>query len=485
MLLAEIGFQMELPIIGPKGMAAIKRADAASQRVPDPSFRARVDFWRSVVASQSDHWKEALDLADLAITAFENANQPRAAIRAVLQMIEFRFTHSSVDDYRAVTSTIAKWLPIAKSIHGRAADLEHVAQLELDAAFVRYWTGDVAGGHADLVRLWQAGRHLKSKVVDEKVTMIEGDVVDQRGRPVAGATVAAASMLIMDSIGYLPNVRYNTGDAGLAIATSDANGHFVLPDCAERGAIVAQLGDRRSVGVNIANHLTLVLAPTRLISGKVALGGLDHTQVAVMIRRPGSSLDQLVQMVPVAADGSFTADGTSQGPVLAGVAMTASLAGHIASTSVPGSSEPVTNLVLDPGVTTRSLDVIARSTLSVPLENVQFLLLAGRLQFTSVAELDAETRPGVSSVFGHHVAGEALPHSLTAKFKSGDLIGQFKDVPAGDITVCAIAFNGDLQDRAVIAMLRAHIKEFELRCETVDGAATTAVITTPPQKSFD
>jgi len=488
MVLAAIPYQLELPIIGPKGMAAIKRADAAIQRVPDPTLSARIDFLRSIVASQADHWKEALDLSEHAIASFENANQPRSAIRAALQTVEQRFLHASVADFQAVSATIAKWLPIARTLHGQNSDIDHVAQLELEAAYVRYWTADMAGGHADILRLWQAKRE-RSKAKqpaadDDKVEAIEGDVVDPKGKPVAGATVAAGALLVMDSIGYMPNARYNSFDGGLRVVTSDANGHFVIPDCVEHGAIAAQLGDRRSPGVEIANHVRLTVAPTRLISGKVALGGIDHTQAAVLIRVPGVHLEEFMQMVPVGPDGSFVADGVTQNSVLAAVSISGNYTGHIASVPVPASTEPVTNVVLDPGVTMRTLDVLARSTLSVPLEGVQFVMLAGRFQFATVADLDAETRPGVSSLFGHHVAGEA-PKSMTAKYKSGDVVGQFMDVPAGEITVCAIAFAGDLGDRAVIATLQAHIKEFELRCETVAGSATSVVIATPPQKSFD
>jgi predicted Ser/Thr protein kinase len=491
MLLAAMTYQLEIPVIGPRGMAAIKRADAAIQRVPDPTLTARIDFLRSIVAGQANHWKEALDLAEHAIAAYENANQPRSAIHAVLQANKQRFRHGSAADFKAVTAMIAKWLPVARSLHGQDGDSDNVTQLELDAAYVRYWTADMAGGHADILRLWQAKRDRKAKQPaaksedDDKVIAIEGEVVDQKGRPVAGATITAGSLVIMDSIGYLPLVRTDAGDRGPRVVTSDATGHFVISDCAEHGAIVAQLGDRRSAGVTIANHLTLTLAPTRRISGKVSLGGLDHTQVTVMIRSSGAHLENFAQVAPVSADGTFVADGATQGPVLATVAVAGSSGSHMASIPVPASSDPVTNVVLDPGATMRTLDVIARSTLSVPLEGVQFIMLAGRFQFATVADLDIDTRPGVAMTFGHHVAGEAIPRGVAAKFKPGDMVGQFTDVPAGEITVCAVSFAGDQRDPTVLAKMQAHIKEFELRCETVDGTATSALITAPPQKSFD
>ena len=477
LLLAAISYQLEVPMIGARGIAAIKRADVAVQRVAEPALNARLDFIRGLVASQASNWKEALALSDHNIETFENLNQPRATINVVLEQIELRFSRSLVEDYKAVSALVTRWLPIARALKGQEGDSKLVLKLEKDRAFVRYWSEDIAGGHADLVRLW--------KPSTTKGVRIEGDVVDAKGRPVAGATVAAGSVLIMDSIGYLPNVRWHQGDGNLRVATSDANGHFVILDCAEHGAIIAQLTDRRSGASTIADHVKLVLEPTRLISGKVVLGGRDHTITAVGAGPPGNHRVDFGQMAPVGADGAFSIDGVSQNKIEVSLVVERDLEKLFSSTIVNAGSDPVTNLVLDPGGSVRKVDVIGRSTLSVPLEGVQLFMLPGRYNFTNAGQFNSQSYPGLSILFGKHPAGESIPKNLAKVFRPGDLVAEFTGVPEGEITICAFGIMGDMQDRKEREKLMAHLDELELHCETVNGQATIAVVATAPQKSFD
>ncbi len=479
LLLAGASYQFESPVIGSRGIAAIKRADRAVQRVAEPSLSARLDFLRGLVASQASDWTEALALSDHTIATFEGLNQPRTVIDSVLEQIELRFRRSHVEDYKAVSALVTKWLPIARSLAGQDDDPIKVLQLERDQAFVRYWTEDIAGGHADVVRMWKP-------VPNPKGIQIDGEVVDPKGVPVVGATVAAASMLFMDSIGYWPNPRWRQTDGDLRVVTTDGNGHFVIPDASDRGAIVAQLGDRRSSPMKIVNHVKLVLAPTRVISGKVVLGNLDHTLAVVVARDPAAEhIQEFIQLAPVNADGSYTAEGVSQSKLLMGVQVFNNMISHISSTAVPAGSEPVTNVTIDASATSRKLAVIARSTLSVPLESAQMLMIPGRYSFTNAGQFSSQVFPGLSSLFGRHPAGESIPKNLVTKFRPGDLVAEFPDVPAGEITICAIGLTGDLRDKSALEKIQTHLAELDLHCETVDGDATTVVISTPPQKSFD
>ena len=88
----------EEPIIGPRGMDAIKKADVAVQRVSEPQLMARVELWRADVAHQQGHYKEALELCDHAIAAYE---EQRAA--ALCDQGRSRRDRRSVCDPRAAT----------------------------------------------------------------------------------------------------------------------------------------------------------------------------------------------------------------------------------------------------------------------------------------------------------------------------------------------------------------------------------------------
>ena len=470
-------------MIGPRGMHAIERASAAIEKVKEPQLTARIDMLRSLVASQQDRWKEAYALMDDSIQAHVAVNQPRGAVRAALEAIELRLTRNTISDENEVRAIVAKWLPVARTLQG--PDEDHLAiQLERDDALARYWLGDVAGGHADLVRLF-------TPVPDAKNDHpIEGDVVDQEGKPVAGATVAAGGLIYLDSIGVIPIPSFHRPDGHLRIVTTDDHGHFTMPDGPERGAVVAQLGDRRSVAVVVADRVKLVVMPTRRIAGKVALGGIDYTQTQIVIEDPKDAPGvQLQRMAMIMPDGAFSADGVAQTKVSVGVAMMRDgRHGHVDFTPVPAGHEPVTGLKLEVAATTRTLDVLVRSKLTTPIETSQLLMFSGKQHFTTAGQLNAAAANGaaLSQQWAEHVSGEHMPKPLVPKYRNGDLIGHFTDVPAGDVTVCAVPLPNDLMDTVAMKKIQAHINELGVDCEIVDGQADMVVVlSSPPKKRFD
>jgi len=481
LLMYDAPFQFELPNVGPRGMHAIERAAGAVDKVKEPQLAARIDILRGLVASQHEHWKEAYALEDSAIEAYTNANLPRAAVRAALEAIELRFERNAVSDEKEVRAIAAKWLPVARTLKG--PDDDHLAiQLERDDALARYWLGDVAAGHAELLRLWKP---TPDPAHDRK---IEGDVFDQAGKPISGATIAAGGEVYTDSIGVIPLTRYHVPDFHLRMATTDDHGHFVIPDGPEHGVVFAQLGDLRSAGAVVADHVKLVVLPTRRIAGKVTLGNFDYTQTQISINAPNSPTSlSLVQIAMIMPDGSFTADGVQQTKVAVGVQVSHGEGGHVRFTPVPASHEPITGLTLDATATSRTLDVLARSKFSAPLETVQILLFPGKQHFATAGQLNAAATSGagIAVQFGSHVTGEHVPKALVAKYRAGDLTAHFTDVPTGDVTVCAIGLPGDLMDKEAMRKIQAHLDELEVSCEIVDGQADMVLVLTNPPKNFD
>ncbi|MEP6865141.1 MAG: protein kinase [Deltaproteobacteria bacterium] len=482
LLIANVIYQFELPLVGPRGIHAIERASAAVEKVKEPQLTARIDMLRSLVASQQDRWKEAYALMDDAIQAHVAVNQPRGAVRAALEAIELRLERNTISDENDVRAIVAKWLPVARTLQG--PDEDHLAiQLERDDALARYWLGDVAGGHAELVRLW-------TPVPDAKNDFkIEGDVVDREGKPVAGATVGAGAVIYIDSIGLLPMPSFHRPDGHLRIVTTDDQGHFSIPDGPERGSVVAQLGDRRSVAVAVGHQVKLVVQPTRRLAGKVTLGGFDYTQATILIEDPNDPTGiQIQRIAMVMPDGTFSADGVQQTKVSVGVGVTRDgRHGHVNFIPVPAGHEPVTGLKLEAAATTRMLDVIVRSKLTTPIETSQLLMFSGKQHFTTAGQLNAAASNGaaLAQQWAEHVSGEHLPKTLVPKYRNGDLIGHFTDVPAGDVTVCAVPLPNDLMDNVAMKKIQAHINELGVDCESVDGQADMVVVASSPPKNFD
>ena len=468
----------EEPIIGPRGIDAIKRVDAAVQRVSEPQLMARVELWRAEVANEQGHYKEALDLCDRAIAGYENNGQLRYAVKAVSGAIQIRFAHGGAGGGRAqIRPLIARWLPIAQSLK----DEEGVRDLERYGAIDTFLGGDVAGGHAALVKLWkQHGDRTPAHP-------IEGDVVDRDGKPVVGATVALAQILVSDSVGIpLPFYEDDKDRTHLRVVTTDAAGHFKFSDAAETGAVMAQLGDRRSVPVKIANNVKLVLQPTRRIAGKVELGNNSNTDATVIVNDPNDKSTFSQFMTPVAHDGTFVVDGVAQTEVKIGLVVDhPDSASQVTYTTVPASKEPATGLTIGVASSQRTLDVLARSTLSQPLESAQVIVMPGKVQVVTVGDLIASDQPNMLIRFAHHPTGETAPKEAGDLYHAGDLIAHFNDVPAGQLTACAIGLPSDLQDEVLADKVRKHRGELEMRCETVDGDAKSVVIHTPPTKNLD
>ncbi|MEO8842467.1 MAG: serine/threonine-protein kinase [Kofleriaceae bacterium] len=467
----------EAPIIGPRGMDAIKKADVAVQRVSEPQLMARVELWRADVANQQGHNKEALELCDHAIAAYENNGQLRYAIKAVTGAIQVRMTHGGGNTGRAqVGALIKRWLPIAKTI--RADDL--VRDLEYYAAYDTFNNGDVTAGHAALLKLW------KQHADEVPPHPIEGEVVDREGKPVVGATVVSATFLVADSVGVpLPIYNDDEDHFRLRATATDAAGHFKFTDAAEVGAMMAQLGDRRSVPSKIVDHVTLVIEPTRRIAGKVDLGATPNTDANLIVVDPNDKSTFARFMAPLAPDGTFAIDGVPQGPVKLGIGVEhPDSAVQISYTPVPASKEPVTGLTMSVASSQRTLDVLARSTIVQPLESAQVVVLPGRVQLATVGEL-LEHEQNMLVRFAHHITGETVPKEAAKQYRSGDLIAHFTDVPEGQLTACAVGLPADLQDEVLSNKIRKHRGELEMRCETVDGDATFVLINTPPTKNLD
>jgi predicted Ser/Thr protein kinase len=474
-LVEQIGYEIELPVIGPRGEAAIKRADAAVSRVSQPNLGAYIDMARSIVEGQAEHWKDAFAHAESVSDSLESDDFHRGAVRAALEEIELRFARSKPEDMAAARALVARWLPVARGL----SDPSFVEKLEREDALARYISdSDHAAAHADLVRTWHQKPH-----VEGTKRRIEGDVVDASGKPVAGAMVASGFVITADAIGVVPLGRLHQPDADLRETTTDAAGHFVFDEAASQGAIVAQLGELRSNPQRIADKVKLVLGPTRTISGRVALGGLSNTEAGIVaLTDVGQNYLVIGTVKP---DATFELAGVPTTKVGVAVQGPDAFRMQIQPTQVPAGTARVSDLALQVPSSGRTLDVLARSTLEMPIETAQIVVIPGRVHVPNVGELDKIISNGVDVRFARHVAGENVPRPALDQLKPGDLWARFSNVATGEVTVCSIGLINDLADAEALKKMFAHRDELELSCQTVDGNAKVVVAPTVPPKRFD
>ena len=480
LLIEQIPYQYELPMVGGRGEAAVRQAQAAAARVMQPDVEAALAEHRIQLAHQNQRWAEAFRLADTEVAGYGARGLQRAQVRAVLHRNVLRFGRLDRGDLEAIAADVATWRPIAVA-SGKA---ELVRRLDVQAARVRYALGDVAGGHADLQRLFRAQPASDVAGPSREIT---GEVVDDHGRPVAGAEVAAGSVLGGDSIGAAVPLVYDF-DRTLQIVTTDATGHFAIHGGAAAGAIIAQHGALRSLPLAIADHVRLVLAPTRRISGTVDLRGELHTRVEVTCEPVGGTSGNYHLSAPLAADGTFTLDGVSAGAVQIGLSIgggSDDIARVAAYTPRPASRAPITDLRLTVPSSTRSIDVIVRSQVATPVDGAQVILFAGRHKLTNVEQIIRIQGHGVQVAFAKPVVGENVPAPVLGKVRPGDLVAHVEHAFPGELTVCAVAFAGDFFDPVALKRLQAHIAELAAHCEPLAPDGTLVVVSVPPQQRFD
>jgi predicted Ser/Thr protein kinase len=481
LLIQAAPYQWELPIIGPRGEAATRQAQVAANRVMQPEVEAALASLNSEVAQQHGHWDEAFRAVETQIAGYGARGLPARQIRAVITRNTMRIERAAPADLEAVIADAQTWRSIATANHKPAlAD-----ELAHQAAVARFWLGDVPAAHAELLRLWQTRARAAPA---GKTRAIRGEVVDASGRPVAGATVAASSLLSADSIGI--GVTLSAADDELRVTTTDAGGHFAINDFSDavaQGAIAAQLGDRRSRPAVCANHVRLVLEPTRRVSGKIELGGVPHTRVAVGGEAVGDPTGRFNFVAPVAADGSFVLDGSPMGALRVSVTVRdgEGRGERIEYQTEPASPAPITNLRLAVPSSTRTLDVIVRSTVAIPIHGARVILLSGKQPIKSAKDL---MRIQVASVQGYYakpIGGDSIPEPARDKIRPGDLVAHIAHAGPGELTVCAIGYPDDFGDPAIAKRWLDHVSEIALHCESIDPDAAVAVVAVPPPERFD
>jgi hypothetical protein len=317
---------------------------------------------------------------------------------------------------------------------------------------------------------------------------VEGRVTDTRGRPVAGATVVCASVLGADSVG----LGFPAGDFDdtLRLATSDHDGHFVIPDAAPAGAIAAQLGDLRSKPEAITQGVRLVLEPTRSISGKVDIGGVPAGRVRISAVPADRPFERFHLLAPVLPDGSFTLSGVSVGPLRVGVSFSSrpGLGEDIEFTAVPASSRSITDLHLTATVSSRALDIIVRSAVATPLEGAQVLVLSGKTpvgKLRTVADLSRWSPGGLQVYLAKPVDTGNVAPAVLEKLRPRDLVAHVDHARAGDLTVCAIAFGIDFADPNARRRMQERLSELAMKCEWAGPDASVVVVAAPPQQPLE
>jgi hypothetical protein len=463
--------QTEISIAGGAGRARLSSAEALVARVSQPDLEAQLEMNRAWLAAQEDKLDECLAHFDKGAALFEQSGMVRAALNTRLASVRLHRVRGTPADVTAIPQ-------ILEQIRRRAvAELgEHdraVRWIDLERARWMWKVGDVAGADA-----------LRATLVDplpaESPRDVHGRVVDENGAPVAGAEVALGR-LEGDSVSLaIP------GD-DIVIVRTAADGRFDARGVDPDGIAIARLGDRRSPPVQLGDDLTLALAPTSRVSGKVDLHGLPAVAVKISAGAKGIPLTVPYDLsAPVLADGSFTFDGVPRGKVRLQTIREGVMAQVITSVDVDVNTPVVEGVHLDVKVSSRSVGVLVRSIYNVPMANAMIFVMPGKQASTNLRDV-VTNLDNLQSKLAVPIRSDTDSGAVLAKTKPGDVFATLTQVPAGEISVCAIPLPEHIDDVALDKTLRdpANMVKVPVTCIPVGLTDDVVVVQVPPWPRFD
>ena len=269
------------------------------------------------------------------------------------------------------------------------------------------------------------------------------------------------------------------GGLATRLTTTDADGHYVIDGAPLLGAVIAQLGDRRSLPGPLDAE-RLVLAPTSTIRGHADTGGDPHL-IAVMVQSlDAGASGYYAAVAPIRKDGTYELAGAPRGRVNIGLLVSPlPQQGHAVLREMMVTSPTMdgVDVALDAG---RVVRVIVRSASSEPLAAAHVLVLRGHVEPRGVAELMA-SREQVSAGYAHVPTNDDEATGLHA----GDLVASVTGLPAGEATVCVVGLSGDQNDTAWRARYSAHLDRLDAHCASLPAGAATVTVEATPIRRID
>ncbi|HSN29005.1 MAG TPA: hypothetical protein VLT45_22110, partial [Kofleriaceae bacterium] len=458
-------------MIGADSMAKLRRAEALADVPRDPGIDGMLALLTSEVAVLADNLDQAVALVKRSEDELAGRAMRHLQFRAALARIHLERMRGKPEDLANLDKQLADVRAAAVAQLG--ADDATVENVDREAADWLFARGDVEHAHAEMEK-----RRKERPIVNAR--HVTGLVLGPDGRPVAGALVGAAEHLRGDSISAVMGMGW-----WIRTTHTRADGTFEL-DTFPEGAIVAEHGGLRAPSVAIADRVTLRLAPTSRIEGKVDLHGVAPERVTIIARDSTISIADMTYAVtaPVQKDGSFTIDGLQRGKVILSTAVTGPTT-KMTGKTIDVDRPVVRGVALSLAATNRSVDIIVRSTIGMPLPNAQIAIVPGTMPARAKASEINVAAVSASLKIANHIEGATSDERIKLAAKPGDLFATVADIPDGPQSACAIAMPADLSDPSMPEKIIAHLDRLEVRCAPIKAANPLIILEVPPLPRFD
>ncbi len=458
-------------MIGAASMEKLHRAEALADVPRDPGIDATLGLLTLQVAILADNLDQAAAVAKKSEDEFAGRKMRHLQFRAALTRIQIERMRGKPEDLASLGKQLADVRAAAVAQLGE--DDPTVENVDRTAADWMFASGDVEHAHAEMEK-----RRKERPIVNAR--HITGIVLGPDGHPVADALVGAAEHLRGDSISAVMGMGW-----WIRTTHTRADGTFEL-DAAPEGAIVAEHGGLRAPSVAIADRVTLRLAPTSRIEGKVDLHGVAPERVTIVARDSAISVADVTYAVlaPVQKDGSFSVDGVQRGKVIVSTAVGGPTTKMIGKT-VDVKGPVVRDVKLSLAASNRSVDIIVRSTIGMPLPNAQIAVVPGNMPARAKASTINIAAVSASLKIANHIEGATADERIKLAAKPGDLFATITDIPDGAQSACAVAMPSDMSDPAMTQKIIAHLDRLEVRCAPIKDTNELIVLEVPPLPRLD
>ena len=234
----------------------------------------------------------------------------------------------------------------------------------------------------------------------------------------------------------------------------------------------------RSPPMIITPELTLRLASTVRVSGRVSLGGHAAEEVTLSVHSSEAMTMFYELVAPVAADGSFTISGVQRGQLE--LATRTVTTGAMATTQVKIDTRrgDVTGVRLVIPSTQHTVNVIVRSQTSEPTPNAQVYILPGTLPSQTMDRLPHGL--AAATVELCRPVDERSPPTVRALARTGDLFASSASAIEGASTACALGLPSNLADADLDHNFRTNMAKLQLICKPVPPTGEPVLLEVPP-----